>query len=152
MKKGTTLIEVLVASLLLVISIGTMLMSFVHSERIVYHNNFKNEAYAIIQSNLEYYLNKGGINIENDIDNQGYTTTGYFEAASYGKIPYTLNIKGKRRADNLPLNVKGFQAKYLEVTATVKWNDVNGEQKISMSTYYPYSDLTTVTGNWSGGE
>jgi type II secretory pathway pseudopilin PulG len=53
MKKGITLIEILVTSLILSMSIATMMYSFVICQRIIIRNTHKNNATLIINQHFE---------------------------------------------------------------------------------------------------
>jgi type II secretory pathway pseudopilin PulG len=56
MKKGITLIEILVTSLILSMSIATMMFSFVVCQRIIIRNTHKNNATLIINQHFEEIL------------------------------------------------------------------------------------------------
>jgi prepilin-type N-terminal cleavage/methylation domain-containing protein len=159
MRKGVTLIEVLVASLILVIGIGGIMISLPKYSSLVYSNNFTREAYLILQSNLEFYLNKDGKLIEEDLadttedgDNEKRVVNGTFKSTSYGNIPYKLVISAERKTmDMTPAdlsNNKSIIPSYLDLNAVITWSYSGNDEIVSLRSFYGYSDLTTITGSW----
>jgi type II secretory pathway pseudopilin PulG len=121
MKKGITLIEILVTSLILAMGIATMMYSFVICKRIIIRNTHKNNATLIMNEQFEEiqrrqtsfdltdYLNaKGliaGINIQKS----------YYTGGNYLPQNYFVTI----RPTSVVNTANGFDLSL--ITATVTW-------------------------------
>ena len=137
-KKAFTLIEVLTASLLLSISIGSVLYSFIIHERITYDNSYRREAYVILQSKMEDYINMGGELLEIDLKSGVYPKNGVFEASAAGKHKYILNFIGKKALTFK--NILNKNGRYIKLTGSVSWISASGGNEIvDLSTYIIYN-------------
>ncbi len=141
MKKGVTLIEVLVASTILAISVGATLSSFVIFDRISLNNSYKREAYAILQSNLEYYCGvNGNIMVHQKI--VPFSEKNRFKTAGNGSTNYEIIITGQKKKKGLGFSRCKKQNYLMEVVGTISWlSPMGNNEKVELTTYIPYENI-----------
>jgi len=118
-RKGVTLVEVLVASLILVITITGVLMSIVYSLRIVQNNAIRFSAQSIVRSKFDQLNNCTSLSAVNAMITAAPTT--YTDASGFTDATYTISYATS------PVEVNDFTTAYtgtkipklLSVTATV---------------------------------
>ena len=122
MKKGVTLIEVLVASLLLVITIGAIMMSFVQHQAIISQQSFQHEAAMILQEEFEGI--KGTANRTTLLShiNKDYNENFSLDSTVAYSIKYTTK--------EITVNT----ASLLEITGTLSWTQAGKKHSISLET------------------
>ena len=162
MKKGVTLIEVLVASLILVISVGAILMSYVPRNEIIIENKEKVIAVTSIEKIFELIRGQQTANnIKSVLYRDVAFTKPYSKASPYTKVangitysfyytlfetePYRLVSLGsdddpylKIDEDNFG-NEQHFGAKVFEIEVNVDWTSKTGVDK-SISIVYRGGD------------
>ena len=152
MKKGVTLIEVLVASLILVVSVGSILMSYVPRNKIIIEN--KERVVAITTAERAFELIRGQ-QTANDIKSVLYADAAFTQPYSqanpqkftvdaidykffytlYGTKPYDLISLGSDNDPYLKTDEDDFGyehyfgAKVFEIEANVSWISMGGVTK-----------------------
>jgi len=150
LKKGTTLIEVLVASLIMVIAIGALLMSYIPRRAIIeaskqntvvqslFEREFERIRTLSTQDDLKKYLYKSYTSSTNNepyslsnplliaIDGVNYNL--YYELEAVTNKPYTLKSLGSDSDPNLKAD--GLGAKAIQVHAFISWVGINGDTEI----------------------
>lgn len=136
--KGVTLIELLVASTILVMVIGATLSSFVAYQRIVLRNGIRQEAISIIDNDFELIsslVNSGtnsivllneqlsGFEVSNakfiSDDNVTYDL-------KYVSTPYEVIVAA-------PSSSLNFKPALLNITATMTWKYLGNNEKLVMN-------------------
>ncbi|PID30237.1 MAG: hypothetical protein CR982_01375 [Candidatus Cloacimonadota bacterium] len=157
MRKGVTLIEVLVAISILTMGITGILYSLPKYSSIVYGNNYKREAYLILQTELEFYLNKGAKLIEEDLadtsldgDDKRRVVVDTFKTTNYGAVPYKLVVSAQRKVMDMQpaeaTNNKFVTPYYLDLTAKISWKFNGKADSVELENFYGYSDLNAISG------
>ncbi|MBN1971229.1 MAG: prepilin-type N-terminal cleavage/methylation domain-containing protein [Candidatus Delongbacteria bacterium] len=144
MRKGVTLVEVLVASLILVITVSSVFGSFTVFDRISLNNGYRREAYALLQSQFEYLCSvEGNVIVSESMLPFTKDDTFKFQTVGSGNIPYDIIITGNKVIRNLPINVATVQSCVMEVVGTISWVNTLGEtETVSLKTYIPYGNLS----------
>lgn len=129
MKKGTTLIEVLMASLILVIGGASLMMGFVTCQRIIMENTNRYNSSLIINGHFEEITRR-----ENLTDVIAYVkavngTTVEKEISPGLKKEYTVLFKQTSVVEP----VDGVDLSW--ITATVVWESTTGKNNYSMSVF-----------------
>lgn len=160
MRKGVTLIEVLVASLILVITVGAILISYAPRKQIIQVNKDRVIAISIIErvferirrqstksavENFLYNKDDSGNNVAISstnpatINSHGKTFKLYYTVYGASSLPYTIVSMDRDNSEYLKedKNDSGvpqyYGAKVLEIEANIEWqDDKNNTQKVSM--------------------
>lgn len=129
MKKGFTLIEVLVTSLILMIGITGLIMSFVYSQRMVIEDMNTTNATMIINEQFEEIQRLSTVNAMNDVI-LPYTTT----PKTIQKNVSTTIVRDYKLQFNVLDNLYPTPtASCVNVEAVVSWIDFKGDKKLSMT-------------------
>ena len=139
MKKGVTLIEVLVASLILVIGVLGSMFVFKYAYSTLIDTSFRRESVAIIDGQLDNYATWGGVTAFTNL-NMGLETNGSF-SANGGNKQYKLTLTSKKVNDShIPPNIIGKNLPYVQVTGLLEWiNSLGNKENMEISTYIAYT-------------
>lgn len=129
MKKGTTLIEVLVAALILSIGGASLLMGFVTCQRIIMENTNRYNSSLIINGHFEEITRRENITDVKDYINTHSGETVEKEISPGVMKAYTIKFKETSVVNPEDLVTLSW------IEATVVWDSEKGRQYYSMSVF-----------------
>ncbi len=143
MKKGTTLIEILVTSLILVIAVTGLLYTFVFCHRMIVENHHRTNAMLIINEHLEAIQNRESPTavlsyVSNYASPKPVLTSSSSEMSS--DYVMSMRIDGILYPD-LPHNPA---ADLMIVNITVTWNGGGPNRTLSVSSITNEPSTTTI--------
>jgi len=132
MRKGVTLVEVLVASLILVIAISTILWGVVFRQQLLTGSNLRLEAGRVLNQHLEELNRIEDTSTITTYLNNVYTDTIIPAGSNLGKIAYKVKFT---KSDVALGNITGTpNLKLRQVTATAEWTYKGKNEQMNIVT------------------